>query len=163
MKVYIRNKLITIGGSSEVLNENKEPIYKIKGKWISPNKKKLMYDMQGNLLYTIRNRFFNWLHNKVFVYDANGDKVATIVKNKWSINRNYRIEDTIDEMSIEGKFIGLTSKILKNGEEIGVITRQITFMEDAFSLEAEPQDIQFLIALVIAFDNIIDKRREDND
>ena len=32
MKLYIKNKLISLGGGSEVLNENKEPVFKVKGK-----------------------------------------------------------------------------------------------------------------------------------
>ena len=56
-------------------------------------------------------------------------------------------------------FFGLTTQILKNGEVIGTIRRQITFINDAFELEANEQDMPFLIALVIAIDNITDKKR----
>ena len=40
MKFYVKNKFLSWGGSSEVLNENKEPIYKVKGKVFSITRKK---------------------------------------------------------------------------------------------------------------------------
>lgn len=163
MKVFVKNKLISIGGSSEVLNENQEPIYKIKGKWLSITKKKKMYDMEGNLLYTIRNKYWTWLTNKVMIFDADGIKVATIKKHKYSFNSKYEIEDCVDEMSIEGKFWGLESKIMRNEQPVAIITRQFTIVKDAFTLEADEKDIPFMTALVVGFDNIKDKIQDSRD
>lgn len=39
MKVYIKNKIISWGGGSTVLDENKNEIYKVKGKVFSPTRK----------------------------------------------------------------------------------------------------------------------------
>lgn len=163
MKVFIKNKFFSIGGDSEVYNEEKKPIYKIDGKFFSWTKKKKMYDMEGNLLYVIRNRFWNFFTNKVFIYNPQKEKVATIKKNKWSFNFKYQILDTPDEMSIEGKFFRRNSTILKNGEPFATITNEITLINDAFTLEADEKDMPFCTALVIAFDNIKDKRQNDND
>lgn len=161
MKVFIKNKLISLGGSSEVLNENQESIYKVKGKVLTFTKKKKMYDMEGNLLYTIRNKYWIAYTSKVMVYDADGVKVATIKKHRWSIDAKYKIEDCVDEMSIEGKIWGLESKIMRNEEVAATITRQFTLVNDAFTLEADEKDIPFMTALVIAFDNITDKREKN--
>ena len=163
MKVFIKNKLISWGGSSTVLNENQEPIFKVKGKIFTFTKKKRIYDMQGNLLYMVRNRFWNGFSHKVFIYDASGDRVGTIKKSKWSLNVKYQIEDTADEMSIDGKFFSLTSKIIKNGQPVATISREFTLLRDAFALEADEKDIPFYTAMVIAFDNLQDKRSKDND
>ena len=99
----------------------------------------------------------------LFVYDANNIRVATVKKNKWSVTRKFEIEDTPDAMSIEGKFFGLTSKILRNETQVGVISRELTLARDSFALEADEKDIAFLTALVVAFDNLQDKRQKDND
>ena len=113
MKVFIKNKLISLGGGSTVLNEKEEPIFKVKGKVFTFTKKKKIYDMQDNLLYTVRNRFWNCFSDKVFVYNAEGERVATIKKHRWSLNVNYEILDTEDEMSIDGRFFSLHSQIMK--------------------------------------------------
>lgn len=41
---------------------------------------------------------------------------------------------------------------------MGSINRQLTIITDAFELEANEEDIPFLIALTIALDNITDKK-----
>ena len=161
MKVFIKNKLMSIGDGSSVLNENNEPLYNVKGKLISPTKKKFMYDLNGNLLYTIRNKYWTFFCDKVIIYDAENNKVATIKKNKFSFNLKYQILDSVDEMSIEGKFFRGTSNILRNGEVAGVITRDFSIIKDSFILTADEKDIPFFTAIVIAFDNIRDKKDKD--
>lgn len=158
MKVFIKNKLISLGGGSTVLNEKEEPIFKVKGKVFTFTKKKKIYDMQDNLLYTVRNRFWNCFSDKVFVYNAEGERVATIKKHRWSLNVNYEILDTEDEMSINGRFFSLHSQIMKNGQSVATISREFSLVRDAFTLEAEEKDIPFFTALVIAFDNLGDKK-----
>lgn len=161
MKVFIKNKLISLRGSSEVLNENMEPIFKVKGKLISFTKKKFMYDMEGNLLFTIRNKYWNFFSYKVFVKNADGDLLATVKKRRWSFNLKYEILDTENEMTIDGKFFSNLSRIMKNGKPVATIKRDFSILNDAFTLEAEENDIAFYTALVIAFDNLKDDKERD--
>lgn len=163
MKVYIRNKIISLGGSSEVLNEKKETIFKVKGKFLSFTKKKKMYDMEGKLLYTIRNKYWTGIYNQTFIYDENGDKVATIRKRKRRLNSDFEIIDTDDEMSIDGQFFGVVSKIMRNGNPVANIVREFSIMKDMFTLEADEKDIPFFTALVIGFDNIKDNISKQKD
>ena len=159
MKVYIKNKIWSIGGDSSVVNENKEDVFKVKGRSFSITRVKYVCDKEGNRLFKIRNKWFNWFIHKAYIYDSNKHKIAT-VKDKWfNVNQEYFVMGYKDEIKIQGKFFGLTTQILKNGEVIGTIRRQITFINDAFELEANEQDMPFLIALVIAIDNITDKKR----
>ncbi len=158
MKVYIKNKFWSIGGGSDVVDENKNPVYKVKGKVFSITRKKYLCDMEGNRLYTIRNKWFNWFIHKAYIYDKDKHKIAT-VKDKWfNIDQKYFVTGYKDEIKINGKFFSLTAEILRNGEVIGTIRRQITFLLDAFELEAKEEDMPFLIALIIAIDNIQDKK-----
>ena len=158
MKVYIKNKFWSIGGGSDVVDENKNPVYKLKGKVFSITRKKYLCDMEGNRLYTIRNKWFNWFIHKAYIYDKDKHKIAT-VKDKWfNIDQKYFVTGYKDEIKINGKFFSLTAEILRNGEVIGTIRRQINFLLDAFELEAKEEDMPFLIALVIAIDNIQDKK-----
>lgn len=163
MKVFIRNKLISIGGGTEVYNEEQEQIYNVKGKLFTFTKKKKMYDMEGNLLYTIRNKYWKLASDYVYIKDADGERVATIKKGRWGFKNDYQIIDTEDEMMIDGRWFGLESYIMKNGQKSAKITRNITIMKDAFTLEADEKDIPFYTALVVAFDNMIDKRKKDNE
>lgn len=158
MKVYIKNKFWSIGGGSKVLDENKQPVFQVKGRPFSITRVKYVCDKDGKRLYKVRNKWINWFIHKAYIYDANKTKIAT-VKDKWfNVKQEYFIMGYKDEIKVEGKFFGLSCQILRNGEVIGRITRQITIINDAFELEANEEDIPFLIALVIAIDNITDKK-----
>ncbi len=158
MKVYIKNKIWSLGGGSSVVNENKEDVFKVKGRVFSVTRVKYVCDKEGNRLFKVRNKWFNWFVHKAYIYDANKNKIAT-VKDKWfNVKQEYFVLGYKDEIKIQGKFFGLTTQILKNGEVIGTIRRQITIFADAFELEANEEDMPFLVALVIAIDNITDKK-----
>lgn len=158
MKVYIKNKFWSWGGGSSVVDENKEEVFNVKGRAFSITRVKYVCDKEGNRLFKIRNKWFNWFVHKAFIYDANKTKIAT-VKDKWlNLKQEYFVLGYKDEIKIQGNFFGLTTQILKNGEVVGTIRRQITFITDAFELEANEEDIPFLVALVIAIDNITDKK-----
>lgn len=158
MKVYIKNRVFSLGQGSSVVDENKNALFDVKGRAISITRKKYLYDANGQLLYSIRNKWINFFVHKAYIYDASGSKIAT-VKDKWfNVNQEYFVMGYKDEIKIQGKFFGLTSQILRNGNVIGTVRRQITFIADAFELEADERDIPFLIALVVALDNIHDKR-----
>lgn len=161
MKVFFKNKFLSIGGSSEVTDEQGEVVFKVEGKVFTFTRKKNLLDKEGNLLYIIKNRWFNMFAHKVYIYDADKNKVATIKKNKFSFNLNYEILDCVDEMKIEGKFFTGRSQILRNGEQVGVISRESSLIVDSFSLEADEKDIPFFTAIVVAFDNLNDEKDRD--
>ena len=158
MKVYIKNKFWSLGGGSSVVDENKNPVYKVKGRVFSITRVKYVCDLEDKRIYKVRNKWFNFFIHKAYIYDTNNTKICT-VKDKWfNVKQEYFVLGYKDEIKIEGKFFGLGCKIIRNGEVIGKITRQITFINDAFELDAKEEDIPFLIALVIAIDNITDKK-----
>ncbi len=158
MKVYIKNKFWSLGGGSTVVDENKNPVFQVKGKVFSITRKKYLCDMEGNKLFKIRNKWFNWFIHKAYIYDSNNNKIAT-VKDKWfNYKQDYFVTGYKDEIKIDGKFFSLTTQILRNGEVVGTIRRQINLILDSFELEASEEDMPFMIALVIAIDNITDKK-----
>lgn len=160
MKVYIKNKLFSIGGASSVINENKEDVYKVKGRAFSITRVKWVCDLNGNKLFKIRNKWFNFFVHKAFIYDNNNEKIATVKDKFFTVKNDYFILGYKDEIKIDGKFFSLSANILKNGELFGTIRRQITFIADAFELEADEKDLPFLIAIVIAIDNITDNKHD---
>ncbi len=160
MQVFIKNKFLSLTGASVVLDADKKPVYKVKGKMkcFSPTKKKKIYDMEGNLKYIVRNKYWNFFSRRAFIFDANKQKVGTLRDKYVNVNGEYFLEDNPDEIKIQGKAFKMDSKILRNGEVIGTVSRNIVALDDAFMLEAEEADIPFLIAIIIAMDNIFDER-----
>ena len=158
MKVYIKNKLISIGGASTVLDENQQDVFKVKGKIFSPTRKKTILDKDGKVIYYIRNKWFNWFVHRAYILDENKQKIASVKDKLFTVKNKFFVENYKDEIKVEGNFFSLTSNIFRNDEQIGTIKRKLFALTDSFELEANEEDIPFLTALVIAIDNITDKR-----
>lgn len=158
MKVLIRNKAISFGGASRVLNEDKELIYNVKGKFLSLRRKKRICDLGGNVLYRVQNKLFSIMDHSAYIMDADKHKIARVSRKLFDVKGNYIIRDCADEIMVEGHFFGNESKIFKNGQVIGTVRRDVNLIADHFTLEADEENIPFLIALVIAIDNISDKK-----
>lgn len=155
MKVFIKNNFLSIGGSSSVTNEQGEDVFFVKGKVFSPTRVKWVCDKNKNKLFKVRNKWFNFFSHCAYVYEGN-TKIAR-VKHPFFQPKKFIVEGYKDEISIGGDFFSLTSTIVRNGKDVGTIDRQFTIVNDAFALEAAEEDIPFMIALVIAIDNIVDK------
>ena len=156
MRVFIKNKFFSLGGSSTVKDENGQDVFFVKGKVFSPTRVKWVCDKEKNKLYKVRNKWFNYFTYRAYVYDAEGNKIAR-VRHPFFGGKKFIVEGYKDEILIDGDFFSLTSTIMKNGDPIGTINREINFINDAFALDADDDDMPFMIALVIAIDNIIDK------
>ena len=164
MKLVLANKMFSIGGASKVTAENGDEVYKIKGKWFSPTHKKMMYDMQGNLLYVIRNKWFNWLNHSALIYNGAGELVGKISKKKISLGNSFELDGFEDEYKITGKIIGWEFKLIKNENEIGTITRNFTLHIDKFTLETDDlEKAQLYVAMMVGMDNLTDKREKERD
>ena len=52
--------------------------------------------------------------------------------------------------------------IIKNGKKIGYVSKDWNFVRDQYTLEVESvEDKALLVALVIAIDNVFDRRRKE--
>lgn len=164
MKVFIKNKILSVGGASSVTDENKNPVLEVKGRAFSITRKKFVRDTDGNLLYKVRDKFWRFLARSAFVYDAEGRKIAKVKEKYFSLRGVYLVHGYKDEISVEGQFFTGSPRIFRNGREIGTLRFDIDFaaafgIADSFVLEAEKEDIPFLTALVVAIDNIRDRRK----
>ena len=155
MKVSIKNKFFSLGGSSSVKDETGREVFFVKGKVFSPTKVKWVCDNAGNKLYKVRNKWFNFFSHKAFVYE--GDAKIAQVKHPFLGGKRFEVEGLKDRITIDGEFFSRLSTIMRNGSAVGTITREFTLVNDEFTLEADEAEMPFMIALVIAIDNIWDK------
>lgn len=166
MRLYVKNKIMTIGGSSFAVDENENQVFKIKGKWFSPTKKKKIYDMEGNLLFVVRNKFWHFLRRTCFVYNSEKEKILQVYNKKFDFRHDFFVEGYKDEIAFTGKlfqFPNINMQIEKNGEQIGTLTKNFTFIRDAYTLDIEKEDdASLFVAFTIAIDNIFDARRSKN-
>jgi len=162
MQLFIRNKWVSFGGSSVVKDVNENDYLKVKGKVFTFTSKKFVTDLNDNLLYIVRNKFWKLFIHRAFVLDKEGNKVATVRRKFWSLHDRYFIDSSLGQLEITGNILGFDYHIVLNGKEIGHISRRIS-LRDSFVLDINDDvDIPFFVALVIAIDNIRDRKADEN-
>lgn len=162
MNLYVKNKMMSVKGSSFVLNDEAEKVFEVKGKFFSPTCRKLICDKEGNLLYTVRNQYFHLFTKKALIYDAQGNKYCK-VKERW-IGRVTDVRDCPDNIVFQGNGLGKGVSMYKNGSLMGTwfidISSASDLFRDSFRIEVVSEgDAALLTALMIAVDNIRDSRR----
>lgn len=162
MEICIRNKWVSIKGSSEVKTVDGKDLYKVQGKFFSITRKKFLQTLDGELIYTIRNKYWSFFNKKAYVLNPDKSVAALLSRKYFSLHDRYRIKCKYGDLEIIGNILCFNYRILINGQEIGHVARKIS-LRDSFVLTVDDNaDIPFFIALVIAIDNITD-RREDSE
>ena len=166
MKLIIKNKMITVGGSSFVKDENDKDVFSVKGKVFSITRKKKIFDIDGNLQYVVRNKYWHFINNSVFIFDKDGNKIALLSNNKFDFKHKFVLNGYKDDITISGnlfQFPNIKMEITKNGQKIGTLTKDFNLLRDCYTLDVDnEEDAAFLVALAIGVDNIFDKARDDS-
>lgn len=159
MKIYISNKLASFKGNSSILFEDGSTAFNVAGKAVSFRRTKRIFDANGNLLYIVKNKLINVFVHKAFIYDAQGNKVCS-VKDKFFNTKQEYSSDGSPAYATLGGFYGREVQLLRNGQPIGSIRRNIGVFADKYELETNASELAFLVAFVIAIDNIRDNRKK---
>lgn len=164
MVLFIKNKLVSLANSSYVLDEMGNKVFEVRGCFPSPTHKKHIYDMRGNLLYTVRNKYWHFFRKSAYIFDGRrgGNEKVCRLKERFFIGWDF--VDSCQNLQMQGKFLqGI--RVIKKGADIGKFYRQnnaatILFdTHDMYCLEVySPQEAAFLVAVVIAYDNVCDAR-----
>ena len=158
MELIIRNKWVSFGGSSYVKDINDKELFNVKGKIFSFTRKKFLYDMDGNLKYIIRNKFFRLFQRKAFILNEKGEEICLIRRKIFSLHDHYFITSSLGDLEIKGNILQYNYSITLDGKEIGHIARRVS-LRDSFVLTLDDNyDAATFIAFVIAIDNITDRK-----
>ena len=162
MELTIKNKWISFGGSSIVQDLAGRDVMKVKGKVFTFTRKKYVQDLQGNTKYVVRNKFWTLFARKAFIEDTNKNKLVKIRRKIFSFHDRYFVESSLGQMEIIGNIFQFNYRIILNGQEIGHIARRLS-LRDSFVLTiSDGFEPMLFVALVIAIDNITDKRDQDH-
>ena len=165
MELSIRNKWISLKGSSVVKDVNEQDVLLVKGKFFTVTHKKFICDLDGTTRYVVRNKFWRIFQRKAFIYDVtnNNEKIATIRRKIFSFHDRYFIESTYGNLEIIGNIFQFNYSIKLNGVEVGHVARKIS-LRDSFVLTInDDMNPMFYVALVIAIDNITDQRDSERN
>ena len=168
MKYTIKNNFFSLGGSSLVYDENNEVAFKARGRVfsniITRFHKKIIRDKNGKKLFVVRNKFWHKPFYKSAIIFEKRKKLAT-VSNSHLVKNGYDVVGATKPISIEGKGWNLQIKL---GDEIigrieppniDSIKDVVKSVTDTYILEVfDEQDVPFLVAMMIAIDNIHDQK-----
>ena len=161
MELAIKNKWVSLGGSSVVQDTAGNDVMKVKGKIFSFTRKKFLTDLNDNVKYIIRNKFWRLFTYRAFVLDPQENVKAEIRRKIFSLHDRYFVTSDLGQMEIIGNIFQFNYRIILNGQEIGHVARKVS-LRDSFVLTVNDDvDAEFMVALVIAIDNITD--RKDNN
>ena len=161
MELAIKNKWVSLGGSSVVQDTAGNDVMKVKGKIFSFTRKKFLTDLNDNVKYIIRNKFWRLFTYRAFVLDPQENVKAELRRKIFSLHDRYFVTSDLGEMEIIGNIFQFNYRIMLNGQEIGHVARKVS-LRDSFVLTVNDDvDAEFMVALVIAIDNITD--RKDNN
>ena len=163
MDLAIRNKWITLRGSSVVKDLNENDVYKVQGKFFTFTRKKFIKTLDGETKYIVRNKFWRLFTYRAFVLDEKGEQVAHLRRKIFSFHDRFFIDSKFGQLEIKGNILCFDYHIMLEGKEIGHVARRIS-LRDSFILHLNDDvsiDPMFFLALVIAIDNITDRRREN--
>ena len=161
MDLMIRNKWISLRGSSVVRDENENDVMQVRGKFWTITRKKFVQTLDGETKFIVRNKFWRLFAYRAYILTPDKHIVARIRRKIFSFHDRYFIKSELGELEVKGNILLHDYHIYLNGEEVGHIARKIS-LRDSFVLHLEEGiDPMFYLALVIAIDNITDQRSAD--
>ena len=152
MKLYIKQKVFTLGDKFTVKDINGNDRYYVEGEVFSWGKKLHVYDMNGNEAAFIQQKVFSFLP-RYFVY-VGDEQVAEIVKEFSFLFPRYSIEGL--GWDIEGRFMAHDYEITQNGRPIVTISKEWMTWGDSYELDiADSKDEIVALAVVLTIDAVM--------
>lgn len=155
MEIIITFRFTPAGGAFVTDGYGNE-LYKAKGKVLSLFRKKRLFDLNGEELYTIRNKFWRVpFCYSVIIKNSEGE-VARIKSRFHSFQ--FTVKNCADDIVIEGRFLDPHFTIYKNGA-LAAMARWELSLNGKFVLDVvNASDNEFMVALVIAMNNVVKNR-----
>lgn len=147
-KLYIKQKVFSIGEKFTVTDENDQPQYWVEGSFMRIPKEFTIYDRQGPFAL-ITKKVFSLLPK--FFVEINGQEVATISKELTFFKPRYTIE--AQGIKVEGDWLDMDFDVSLQGQQIAAINKRWFAWGDTYEVAIVDSRYEHLvISLVIAID-----------
>lgn len=163
MKLFLRQKVFTIGDKLTFFDKDKKPVYYVKGSIFKIPHRLIMTDAEGRELTIVKTKLFN-LFKTYDVIDIQENRVVGKVKRSFSFNKNFNININDESFLIKGSLFGYHFDLInQNGEVVVTVKKEIISWGDVYEVFIDETKIKPEIAcsLCIAFDNDIHSYKND--
>lgn len=154
IRLYIKQKVFSIGDSYNVVNESGQPIFTVQSEVFTFGAKIHLYDMTGYELFFIEQKLFKFLP-EYHIYA--GDNNCAIVKKEFAFfTPKLNITSQFGDYTFEGNFLAMDFAILNNGNLVGELHKKWLSFGDAYELTIyDENNAPFFCALAIAIDHCL--------
>ncbi len=152
MKLYIKQKVFSIGERFTVKDENGIDRYFIDGEFFSIPKRFHIYNANENEILLLQARMFSFMPTYEII--RNGDVAASITKEFSFFRPKYRIDGS--PFSVEGDIFDHDYTILRDGKPCAEISKEWFTWGDSYMLNNfGGEDEEMLLAILIVIDCVL--------
>lgn len=149
MRFVIKQKIVSIAGKYFIKDESGNDVFLVKGNLALPRKYRV-YDMQKNEVVRIKKRMFRLLARFDFY---KGDTKVCYAKRKFSLKPKYEFHGL--DVRIEGSFFAYNYKVIRDGQEIASVFKNVTFVRDSYVVDVyDEKNIPLVLAIAVMFDHV---------
>lgn len=154
MKLYIKQRVFSIGDKYNIYNEEEQLIYHVKSQLISFGAKLFLMDEREQEQYFIKQRITFFL-KEYEIYNGN-QLCASVQQRLGFLKSKLTINSMYGDFEISGDLWGLDYEIQKDGVYFGAVRKAFLSWGDSYELDiSEEADPAFFAAVVIAIDNCL--------
>lgn len=155
-KLYIKQKVFSIGEKFNVTNADQEPLYHVQGSFLKIPKQFTIFDRNDHVIGEITKKVLALLPQFTVMID---DEAAIVIKKELTLFKaRYHIE--ADGISVQGNWWDMDFEVVKDGLQIAVINKRWVSWGDTYEVTVFDERYEKLIvALVVAIDCV---KADDN-
>lgn len=154
MRYLVRQKVFSLSDSYTIKDEDNFDRFSVKSEFFTLGRKLRLYDTQGEELVYIQQQLFKLLPTyHIYLKD---NYAASVRKEFTFLKAKFTIEAARDKYSIEGDIFSHEFLLMKNGNQIGRVSKEWFAFSDAYGVEIDDKEEQaFILAIVIVLDEIL--------
>lgn len=154
MKLYVKEKILSMHNRYYIYNENEEIEYEIESKVFSIGDKTTIYDKNHNIIAYIEQEIFHIMsHYNVYI----GNEYKYQIKKKFKFfKNNYELSNLY---TVSGSTLNLDFSIINNyGKEIAIINRKFLSIGDKYKIDIlDERELITILTIIVAITNDIDR------
>lgn len=148
-KLYIKQKVFSIGEKYTVMDENQEPRYYVKGSFLKIPKTFTIEDEQGREISKITKKVISLLPK--FFVEMDGKEAIEISKHLTFLKAKYSV--SVEGLTVEGNWWDMDFEVSQRGDKVAEINKRWISWGDTYEISIFDEALEELvISLVIAID-----------
>lgn len=156
-KLYINQKMFTIGDKYAIYDENKQVAYNVRRLLFTLGRKYEIYNHKEQLVARIEQKLMRFMPQ--FDLYINNELAATVTKKFTFFYSKYHINSKYGDFEINGSFFNWNFEVSKNGKTICTVSKNFNFFRDSYELTIM-NDVDEIMALSLVV--IIDAIHHDS-